>query len=140
MELAERVAIVTGGAAGIGQSIATVLAENGATVAVADVREEEAVETARELEAKGFSAKAFKVDVSDAAQVQRAGSCRRGKDLYRKEDGEEPTASRVGEPSAFRTAAPRWLSICMVKPTTAPSSIMHLGQKLAHSGSGFSSS
>ena len=71
MELGERVAIVTGGAAGIGQSIATVLAENGATVAVADVQEDAARETARELEAKGYSAKAFTVDVSDAAQVQK---------------------------------------------------------------------
>ena len=70
MEFAEKVAIVTGGASGIGQAIATELAENGATVAIADFLEDVGQETARGLEARGFKAKAFPVDVSDAAQVQ----------------------------------------------------------------------
>ena len=70
MEFAEKVAIVTGGASGIGQAIATELAENGATVAIADFLEDVGQETARGLEARGFKAKAFPVDVSDAAQVE----------------------------------------------------------------------
>ena len=70
MELAEKVAIVTGGASGIGQAIATLLAENGATVAIADQLEDVGKETAQGLEGRGFTARAFPVDVSDAAQVE----------------------------------------------------------------------
>ena len=71
MELADKVAIVTGGASGIGQMIATVLAENGATVAIADLLEDVGKDTAQELEKQGFTAGAFPVDVSDPGQVER---------------------------------------------------------------------
>lgn len=69
LEFTDKIAIVTGGASGIGQGIATVLAEYGATVAIADRLEDVGQETARGLEARGFTARAFQVDVSDAAQV-----------------------------------------------------------------------
>ena len=69
MEFTGKVAIVTGGASGIGQAIATELAENGATVAIADRLEDVGQETARELEGRGFKARFFPVDVSDAAKV-----------------------------------------------------------------------
>ena len=70
MELAGKVAIVTGGASGIGQAIATLLAENGATVAIGDQLEDVGKETAQGLESRGFTARAFPVDVSDADQVE----------------------------------------------------------------------
>ena len=70
MELNQRVAIVTGGAAGMGHGIATVLAEAGATVAVADLREDVAAETAQELQDRGFQARPFLVDVSNGSQVE----------------------------------------------------------------------
>ena len=70
MEFAEKTAIVTGGAMGLGKAIATALAEQGATVAVADLREDLARETARELEDRGLRASAFSVDVSNGEQVR----------------------------------------------------------------------
>ena len=69
MEFDGKVAIVTGGASGIGEAITAELAENGATVAIADLLEDVGRETARGLEARGFKARVFPVDVSDAAQV-----------------------------------------------------------------------
>jgi 3-oxoacyl-[acyl-carrier protein] reductase len=70
MELEGKIAIVTGGAAGIGKAIATALTEQGASVAIADVREDLALETASGLEAQGLSAAAFPVDVSNSTQVE----------------------------------------------------------------------
>lgn len=71
MELTGKVAIVTGGASGLGKGIATVLAERGASVAVADVRGDTARETARELAKRELSARPFTVDVADASQVEQ---------------------------------------------------------------------
>jgi 3-oxoacyl-[acyl-carrier protein] reductase len=71
MELTGKVAIVTGGAAGMGKGIATALAGYGAIVAVADINETLAAETARELESQGSKASAFSVDVTDSVQVKQ---------------------------------------------------------------------
>ena len=48
-KLEERVAVVTGGGRGIGKTIAAKLAETGARVVVADVDEDSAHQTAKEL-------------------------------------------------------------------------------------------
>ena len=71
MELSKKVAIVTGGAAGIGKAIVTALAEEGASVAVADLREDAAAQTAQELSDRDLTAVAFGVDVSNGSQVDR---------------------------------------------------------------------
>ncbi len=70
MELNGKVAVVTGAAAGIGKAIAAGLAGEGASVAVADILEDMAQETAGELVAEGLSASAFPVDVSDLERVE----------------------------------------------------------------------
>jgi 2-hydroxycyclohexanecarboxyl-CoA dehydrogenase len=67
-----RVAVVTGGASGIGQAIARRLAREGHAVAVLDVNADGAQETAKELTADGAQALARGVDVSDRAQVDEA--------------------------------------------------------------------
>jgi sorbitol-6-phosphate 2-dehydrogenase len=69
--LQDRIAIVTGGAQGLGEAICHRLAAEGTHVVVADVKEEAAIETARAIEAKtDRRSLAVKVDVTDEAQVE----------------------------------------------------------------------
>jgi NAD(P)-dependent dehydrogenase (short-subunit alcohol dehydrogenase family) len=63
MELDGRVAIVTGGAAGIGRAVAHALAAEGATVVVADADRGAANNTVSEITASGGAARAFKADL-----------------------------------------------------------------------------
>lgn len=69
IDLSDKAAIVTGGAKGIGQGIATRLAEAGAKVLIADMDSEAAHRTAEGLVAKGWTAGAYVLDVSDEDQV-----------------------------------------------------------------------
>ena len=66
-DFAGKVAIVTGGASGIGAAIVRDLAARGARVVVADFNGEGAARIAGEA---GEGARAFTVDVADAAQVE----------------------------------------------------------------------
>ncbi|MFL5819529.1 MAG: SDR family NAD(P)-dependent oxidoreductase [Solirubrobacteraceae bacterium] len=68
----ERVALVTGGARGIGRAIAAALAADGRQVAVGDVRLDEALSAARDIEAAGGRAVALELDVTDSASVAAA--------------------------------------------------------------------
>ena len=71
---ADKVAVVTGGGRGIGQAIATLLAEGGAKVAVVSRSESSCGKTADEINALyPGSAKAYAVDVADHAAVQELG-------------------------------------------------------------------
>ncbi len=64
------VALVTGGARGIGRAIALGLAADGYDIVIADVLTEEAHVTARDIEALGRHALALRVDVADREQVE----------------------------------------------------------------------
>lgn len=68
--LDERVAIVTGGARGIGRGICKVLAAEGARVLVADVETAAAEDTASAIRADGGSAIGGAIDVRDAASAE----------------------------------------------------------------------
>ncbi|WP_417308283.1 SDR family NAD(P)-dependent oxidoreductase [Devosia sp.] len=63
-----KVALVTGGASGIGEAVSKLLAASGAKVVVADLDESAAKATAAEIEKAGGTAAGFAVDVADAAQ------------------------------------------------------------------------
>ncbi|MEZ4633968.1 MAG: SDR family NAD(P)-dependent oxidoreductase [Caldilineaceae bacterium] len=69
--LVGRTALVTGAARGIGQSLATALAEAGADVAVVDVNMALAETTAKEIQDLGVNTLALRVDVTDAEQVKQ---------------------------------------------------------------------
>jgi sorbitol-6-phosphate 2-dehydrogenase len=69
--LQDRVALVTGGAQGLGQAICHRLAIEGYHVAVADLNGEKAIETSQVIPVMpGRHAIAVKVDVSDESQVE----------------------------------------------------------------------
>ena len=67
-----RVAVVTGGGSGLGQSISAVLARDGHRVAVLDVDGEAATKVATEIEGHGGQALAVEVDVADEDSVTSA--------------------------------------------------------------------
>ncbi len=71
LSLKDRVAIVTGGAQGIGYAIVDTLAQRGANIMIADVSIEKAEETAKEIAAKtGRKILAKSVNVTESASVK----------------------------------------------------------------------
>jgi sorbitol-6-phosphate 2-dehydrogenase len=69
--LEDRIALVTGGAQGLGQAISMRLAQEGAHVVVCDINEQDAAKTAVEI-ATGWQRRAIavKADVTDESQVE----------------------------------------------------------------------
>ena len=70
MKLQDRVAIITGAGSGIGAATALLFAQEGARVAVVDVREDTAKATAQAIERAGGQALALTADVSRAVDNQ----------------------------------------------------------------------
>jgi 2-hydroxycyclohexanecarboxyl-CoA dehydrogenase len=70
--MTNRVALVTGGAQGIGRGIVEALGANGFQVAVADLKVDLAEEAAAAVNAAGGKAVGVQIDVTDAASVQAA--------------------------------------------------------------------
>jgi len=66
------VAIITGGASGIGRALGEVLAQRGAEVVLADRQIELAEAVAADIRAKGGRAAAVELDVTDFAAIERA--------------------------------------------------------------------
>ena len=71
MELQNKVALVTGGAQGIGKTINEELVRNGVHVVLGDVNLEGAQATAEAINNTGGSASAVKIDVSNPAEVKQ---------------------------------------------------------------------
>jgi len=71
LELLGKVALVTGGAQGIGKAIALLLARNGADIAVSDINLEKARETADEVRQMGRDSLAVEANVADLKDVER---------------------------------------------------------------------
>jgi len=70
VELAGKVAIVTGGAQGIGRAICCALAERGSNIVIADLKKQQAEETAEAVEKLGRKALCLQTDVSSEESVK----------------------------------------------------------------------
>jgi 3-oxoacyl-[acyl-carrier protein] reductase len=70
MRLQDKVAVITGGANGIGAVAAELFAKHGAQVAIVDFDEEAGEARVNELKQAGLTATFFKVDVSDVESVK----------------------------------------------------------------------
>jgi len=68
--LADRTAVITGGGSGLGRAISVGFAQAGASVAVADISFETALETANMIRAQGGQAFAEKLDVTKRCEVE----------------------------------------------------------------------
>ena len=66
-----KVAIVTGGASGIGRAVCQELGKFGATTVVADINREGAEEVSKAISGNGGSATAAELDVRDAEAIQK---------------------------------------------------------------------
>ena len=71
MRLKSKKVIVTGGASGIGRSICTVFAAEGASVVVADIDESGSIETVSQIQSEGGQAIAITTDVSSEESVAK---------------------------------------------------------------------
>jgi NAD(P)-dependent dehydrogenase (short-subunit alcohol dehydrogenase family) len=67
-EFQHKVAIVTGGAMGIGAAVAKLLSARGAKILIADRSEEAALKTVSDIKSNGGEVEFFKADVSDIQQ------------------------------------------------------------------------
>jgi NAD(P)-dependent dehydrogenase (short-subunit alcohol dehydrogenase family) len=70
--LHKKVALVTGGAQGLGEALCRTLGQDGATVAIADIHGEQAEALASKLNADGLHTVAVPMDVTDADAAQSA--------------------------------------------------------------------
>ncbi len=70
MQLAGKVAVITGSGSGFGEGIAKACAREGAWVVVSDINEEGGRRVAGEIETAGGSVSFFKADVSQSADTQ----------------------------------------------------------------------
>ncbi|MBI5144830.1 MAG: 3-oxoacyl-[acyl-carrier-protein] reductase [Candidatus Omnitrophica bacterium] len=72
MRLKDKVALITGGAQGIGREIALTFAREGADIVIGDINLEQASQTQKEIEALGRKCLALELDVTDYKKVEDA--------------------------------------------------------------------
>jgi len=111
--LHDRIALVTGGAQGLGEAICLRLAREGAHVAVADLNLERAEQVAAEIVAQtGRRALAVRVDVTDEAQVE--GMVRRTLDEFGRLDVLVSNAGILIAEGVDEFPADRWRAVIEV--------------------------
>lgn len=68
--LTNKIAVITGAGSGIGQAIARLFAQQGATVHLPELQAVTASQTLQEIEAAGCKGNAYSCDITDALQVE----------------------------------------------------------------------
>ncbi len=68
-QLNNKVALITGGGSGIGKAMSVLFAQQGATVHIIELNEENALQTVEEIKANGGNAFAYSCNVANQAQV-----------------------------------------------------------------------
>jgi NAD(P)-dependent dehydrogenase (short-subunit alcohol dehydrogenase family) len=68
--LTNKIAVITGAGSGIGQAIARLFAQQGATVHLPELQAATATQTLQEIEAAGYNGNAYSCDITDALQVE----------------------------------------------------------------------
>jgi 3-oxoacyl-[acyl-carrier protein] reductase len=71
MELKERIALVTGGASGMGKATCLTLAQRGCNIALIDLNLEEANRVSQQIKKMGREALVFKTDVANSKDVKK---------------------------------------------------------------------
>ncbi len=69
--LQNKIAIITGGASGIGKAASLKFAKEGATVIIWDIDKDKCTETLEELKSKGYSAEAYVLDTTKADEIEK---------------------------------------------------------------------
>jgi 3-oxoacyl-[acyl-carrier protein] reductase len=72
MRLKDKVALITGGARGIGRAVALLFAKEGADIVIWDINLPEAEKTSRDIQALGRESQVLLVDITDSKKVQEA--------------------------------------------------------------------
>ncbi len=71
---AGKLAVVTGGAAGLGRSIALAFARQGADLILVDINEQGLADTSAEIKALGVNAETYRVDLSVETEIKALGA------------------------------------------------------------------
>ena len=98
LQLKDKVALITGGASGIGQASALLLAKEGAKVVIVDVSEAESEATVQEIKNSGGEACFIKADVSNSKDV--ASLLQKTVETFGRLDIAHNNAGIEGKPSA----------------------------------------
>jgi NAD(P)-dependent dehydrogenase (short-subunit alcohol dehydrogenase family) len=130
-----KVAIVTGGAAGIGAAAATALAEEGARVVIVDVQDERGEELAHQLTEKGAVALYVHCDVADDRQV--AAMVARTVDAFGHLDVAFNNAGIEGQPAPTADCTPdNWARTIAVNLTGVWHCMRHEIPRMLEAGGG----
>lgn len=148
-ELEGRVAIVTGAGRGIGYEVATVLAERGATVVLADILGDRVASAAQSLVEQGLKADSIAFDLGDEAAVADAVAQIAGRhgriDIVHNNAAYQTTEQRAGDLDVINLVTDAWDKAFAVNARgpmllckyALPTMIAGGGGALVHSASGF---